>query len=394
MMKVIARIKWIAVFALAIVVNAQNSAVVTAWNHLQHEELDKAREAIDKAIKHEQTKGKAKTWYYRAIIYGRISQNDKFKNLVPSPLDTALTSYEKALDLDKKGTYTEEIRHELNMLIQYLYNQGVSAYNNQDFKSAYSSFVKANEAARIMAKAEGRTDFKGDTSLLEAAAIAAYNAQMIDEAINAYEGVLKAGKQTAKIYNTLAYLYMIGKEDLEGAEKVIKEGREKFPTDIDLIRKQINIYLIRGESEKALPLIDEAIKKDSTDPMLFIIKGSIYEQQGNYDEAEKVYKKALALNDDLFDVNYSLGALYYNKAVEITEKMNALPVDKIDEYNKLKEERDKWLKRALPYLEKAHKLKPDDLNTVAALREIYMRLGDTEKSKQMKELYEKLKNLQ
>jgi len=97
---------------------------------------------------------------------------------------------------------------------------------------------------------------------------------------------------------------------------------------------------------------------------------------------------------NLFDANYSLGALYYNKAVEITEKMNALPVDKMDEYNKLKEERDKWLKKALPYLEKAHKLKPNDLNTVAALREIYMRLGDTEKSKQMKELYEKLKSIQ
>ncbi len=393
-MKAIARIKWIVALALAITLNAQNSAVVTAWNYLQHEELDKAREAIDKAITHEQTKGKAKTWYYRAIIYGRISQNDKFKNLVPSPLDTALVSYEKAIDLDNKGTYTEEIRHELNMLIQYLYNQGVQAYNNQNFNEAYEFFMKANEAARIMAKAEGRTDFKGDTSLLEAAAISAYNAQMIEEAISAYEAVLKAGKQTAKIYNTLAYLYMVGKQDIEGAERVIKEGRTRFPTDIDLIRKQINIFLIRDETEKALPLIDEAIKKDSTDPMLYIIKGSIYEQQGKVDEAEKVYKKALALNDDLFDANYSLGALYYNKAVEITEKMNALPVDKMDEYNKLKEERDQWLKKALPYLEKAHKLKPDDLNTVAALREVYMRLGDTEKSKQMKELYDKLKNLQ
>ncbi|NPA35149.1 MAG: tetratricopeptide repeat protein, partial [Chlorobi bacterium] len=297
MMKAMARIKWIVAFALAVMVNAQNSAVVTAWNYLQHEELDKAKEAIDKAIKHEQTKNKAKTWYYRAIIYGKISQSPKFKDLVPSPLDTALKSYEKTIELDNKGTYVEEIRQELYMLTQYLYNQGVQAYNDQDFKSAYEYFIKGNEVARLMAKAEGRTDFRGDTSFLEAAAISAYNAQMIDEAIKAYEGLLNAGKQTAKIYNTLAYLYMVGKQDIEGAEKVIKEGREKFPTDIDLIRKQINIYLMRNEIDKALPLIDEAIKKDSIDPMLYIIKGSIYEQQGNYDEAEKVYKKALALND-------------------------------------------------------------------------------------------------
>jgi len=298
MMKAMARIKWIVAFALAVMVNAQNSAVVTAWNYLQHEELDKAKEAIDKAIKHEQTKNKAKTWYYRAIIYGKISQSPKFKDLVPSPLDTALKSYEKTIELDNKGTYVEEIRQELYMLTQYLYNQGVQAYNDQDFKSAYEYFIKGNEVARLMAKAEGRTDFRGDTSFLEAAAISAYNAQMIDEAIKAYEGLLNAGKQTAKIYNTLAYLYMVGKQDIEGAEKVIKEGREKFPTDIDLIRKQINIYLMRNEIDKALPLIDEAIKKDSIDPMLYIIKGSIYEQQGNYDEAEKVYKKALALNDE------------------------------------------------------------------------------------------------
>ncbi len=393
-MKKIARIKWLLALAFSIVVNAQNSAVVTAWNHLQHEELDKAREAIDKAIKHEQTKGKAKTWYYRAVIYGRISQSDKFKNLVPSPMDTALASYEKAIELDTKGNYSEDIRGELTLLVQYLYNQGVQAYNNGDFQSAYDYFMKGNKVQSLLAKLNGDNSFKGDTSFLEAAAISAYNAQMIDEAISAYEALLKAGKQTAKIYNTLAYLYLVGKNDIDGAEKVIQEGRQKFPTDIDLIRKQINIYLMRGESEKALPLIDEAIKKDTSDPMLYIIKGSIYEQQGNFEEAEKAYKKALSLNDDLFDANYSLGALYYNKAVEITDQMNKLPVDKIDEYNKLKKERDAWLQKALPYLEKAHKLKPDDLNTILALREIYMRLGQTDKSNQMKELYEKLKNTQ
>ena len=45
------------------------------------------------------------------------------------------------------------------------------------------------------------------------------------------------------------------------------------------------------------------------------------------------------------------------------------------------------LKNLLPYLEKALELMPDDVNTMVSLKEIYTRLGMTEKLKMIDENY-------
>src|SRR6478735_5443534 len=43
-------------------VSAQKSEVQTAWNYLKYEQLDKAKEAIDKAAVNEASMGMEKTW--------------------------------------------------------------------------------------------------------------------------------------------------------------------------------------------------------------------------------------------------------------------------------------------------------------------------------------------
>ena len=61
---------------------AQNNKVVSAYNYMKYDdELDKAKEAIDLAIKHEQTKGKAKTWMYRGHVYSKLADSEQFKTL-------------------------------------------------------------------------------------------------------------------------------------------------------------------------------------------------------------------------------------------------------------------------------------------------------------------------
>ena len=63
----------ILVAALAINLGyAQKAKVVSAYNYLNHNQLDKAKEAIDAAITNEKTMADAKTWFYRGNVYLQI----------------------------------------------------------------------------------------------------------------------------------------------------------------------------------------------------------------------------------------------------------------------------------------------------------------------------------
>jgi len=102
--------------------------------------------------------------------------------------------------------------------------------------------------------------------------------------------------------------------------------------------------------------------------------GKTYDDEGNIPEAEKYYQKAADLNPDFFEAYYNMGAVYVNKAAEIQAEANDLPLDQMDEYAKLTEKANENLAKAVPHLEKALEIKPDDAPTIAALKETYARL--------------------
>ncbi|MDD5695616.1 MAG: hypothetical protein PHD61_09995 [Bacteroidales bacterium] len=104
--------------------------------------------------------------------------------------------------------------------------------------------------------------------------------------------------------------------------------------------------------------------------------------------AEKSYLDAIRLDENYYDANYNLGALYVNKVASIVEIANALPLGDPG-YDPLKKQADEMLLKAIPYLEKAASLNPEDKNALISLKEIYARLGMFDK---LKEVNDKLQN--
>jgi tetratricopeptide (TPR) repeat protein len=106
------------------------------------------------------------------------------------------------------------------------------------------------------------------------------------------------------------------------------------------------------------------------------------------------FKQALEKDPKSFDAVYSQGALYYNKAASMTSKLNELGNDYSSagtkKYNAIKAEMDGYFKEALPYFLKAEGLNSKDLNTMIALKEIYAREGNLEKSGEYKTKIEAL----
>ena len=109
-----------------------------------------------------------------------------------------------------------------------------------------------------------------------------------------------------------------------------------------------------------------------------------------------IYAKSLEIKPDYFDANYNLGALYFNKAVQMVNDANDMwkPRMSKEESNKQSEMEaggKAMFSTALPYLEKALDVDPEDRETLRSLRDIYARIGMDEK---MLEVSAKLKSME
>ena len=357
---------------------AQTSKRTSAYNYLRNGKLDKAKEYIDPTISNEKTMGDPKTWYYRGNIYLQIALSNvpEYQNLDPDPLAVAHDSYVKALELDEKGSYKEDINNNMRVISAKYYDQGVTYYNAQEFGKAALSFEKSyrvNGEVGVM-----------DTTALYNAAIAAQTGEESDLATNYYKLLIELNFRNPQIYNSLSEIYK--KEgDTAMALQTIKDGRVKYPKNFDLLIAETNIYLASGDNENALKNLELALEKDSTNASIYFALGTNYDQLNEYEKAEMNYMKAIEYDSMYFDAYYNLGALFVNQAAELQLEASDLPLEETEKYDKMMEDANAILQKSLPYLERAYDLKPDDPYTKRSLKQIYGRLNMTDKLKELDE---------
>ncbi len=365
-------------FTSSSAVHAQSAEVINAFNYLKFSELDKAKIAIDKAILNEKTSVLPKTWYYRGLVHFSIDTNKKFSPQYPDAASIALESFKKASELDIKKTYVKEIATYTAILNSQFFNKGITAYSAKDFDKAITFFGKVLEAN------------PNDTSALFNTALAADRINNKDLAKKTYIQLIDMNFDEIEVYRSLASMYKAEK-DTASALKIIEKGRARYSDNIPLIIDELNVYLARGKSIEILSKLDVAIEKDPNNKTLLFAKGTALDNTKNMAGAEEAYKKAIALDKDYFDAYYNLGAMYYNGAVETFNKTNNLPASKVKEYDlgiiKAKSEFGK----ALPYLERALELMPEDRNSLISLKEIYARTNNLTKATEMKKRLEAIK---
>ena len=83
-------------------VYCQKAKVVSAWNYMQYNEFDKAKEAIDMASENESSNTMSKTWYYKGLIYHTIHNDTAWSSLSEDALETAFESFQKAMTFEDK----------------------------------------------------------------------------------------------------------------------------------------------------------------------------------------------------------------------------------------------------------------------------------------------------
>jgi tetratricopeptide (TPR) repeat protein len=304
---------------------------------------------------------------------------------------TAVESFEKSIELGSRKINMSEVKGHHAEMSMWAYQEGVNYYNEKDFGDAAKYF-------------ETCFDIKKDYQQIDT--MAAYNAGLAyklaknnTKAEELIKYCIETGYQVEQGYLDLLHMYKEAGDE-EKYKSTLKEAREKLPNNQDIIQEEINVYLESQEYDKALVNLDQAIANDPSNKALIYARGIILDNQqstlradGKEDEANEAYamaeadyKQVVELDPEGFDGNYSLGALYYNRGAEMLNEANNILDDA--KYKVAKAAAEKQLTAALPYLEKAHALNAEDIDTMTSLKTIYARTNQTEKYDAMKEKLE------
>lgn len=355
---------------------AQKSKITSAYNYLNYGELDKAKQAIDDATVNEKTSDFWKTWYYRSEVYRQlaISEDEKFASLKPGAAQEAVKAFEKFATYDQNIQDKKQAASQLRSLIPAAFNSGAAAYQNADYATSKESFLLAAKIQEINGVI--------DTTSVFNAALSAENLKETEEAERLYRKCLEYNYRPEPIYNAMAAMFKVNGDTVKSLE-ILKEGRSKYPDNGNMLLSELEIFMARGENDKALENLSLAIQKDPSNYILYYARGKLQYDAGNVEEAEKDYLKALEIKKDHYDSNFNLGALYFNKGAEIITEANNIV--KFDEYEKEKKKGEAVLVKALPYLEMCLEINPNDTDAMKSLMELYARTNQSDKYQKMKE---------
>lgn len=391
------------------VVFAQNKDINTARTQLNNyrnydkesgktNSLVKAKDAIEKALSTIATKQEAndsklkdktvaKAWFYKMEVYSELATLEEPK-LAENIDETIIDAAKNILKYDKSKTYRNQAVGALDGVRIAAYNEGVKLYREKDFTGAFETFQQSLSLNKAVNEGTGKDII--DTSAIAMSAYAAQNGEMVDKAIPLYEKLVELNFDDAQIYNALSGLYLANADTTKAGE-IITKGKEKFPTDANLLIADVNFALKTGSSkEVAIEKMAAAIDAEPENESLHFALGTTYFEMGDKENAMKYYQSALDLKEDYFDALYNLGLVYYQDGAKKIEEANEVDINDQETYDKLMKESTDLFTKALPFFVKAHEAKPKDYETLVALKEISAKTGDIAKAKEYKEKIEAL----
>jgi tetratricopeptide (TPR) repeat protein len=370
---------FVLIIAICITLGAQ-AQLGKATSFIDQGILDKAKEAIDVALANPKTANNPKVWAAKGKLCQEVfkSENPKFKSLYPNPLDEAYAAYQKALELDPKGSMKKQFS--LNSTYLTLGNdfvaEGVKKFEAQDYEGALKAFESNIKVA-------SSDIYIGviDSGIYFNAGLAAYNGKMYAKAIPYFKKCTEMKYEKTMPY-FLEYQSLIALKDTTTGEGVLKEAFKAYPDNQDVILQLVDHYMKCNRLPDAFSYINLAKSKDPNNSSLWWAEGVLYMKQEKYTEAITALTKSVEIKPDLFDTQFNLGVCYYNKAVELVTKANEI-MD-ATKYNAAVGEANKVFISAIPYFEKASSLKPDDVDAMKNLKELYFRLRVTNPEYQAK----------
>ena len=354
----------LAFVALGFSAAAQSLNVSSAYEAQNRGYLKKAKGYIDEACLNEQTKEDPQTWFYATLIYCKIgdeiSQNTKkgreLKEVAPDWYRKAFNALLAWHQFDTKGEYTNKITPFFAYVSNTYYNKAVTEVSAQGKTPNYAYAMALCDTAIQLSNVVGNKDLATSSYYLAGQCARALGN---NEAMKKYFLPLtksKPNKQTfdAKlVYESMFQLY-VKEKDTVNAMKVARSYTRNYPDDFQADALMAGAYLMNGNPEKGVEIMNKAVEKVAADPTkkaeALSIAAGFYEQAKDYTGAEAKYKEALQINANSYAANYGLAAMNFNRAADkITEAGNVPIDDETGLYDKLNNEAKEYFRASVPY---------------------------------------------
>ncbi|GAA4206529.1 hypothetical protein GCM10022289_27640 [Pedobacter jeongneungensis] len=323
--------------------------------------------SIESAEKDNKSKNWTETWSIKSYLTSFASLIDTDPNNANKFYDSAVEAVAKAKSLDRYNDNGGLIKASDHNILIKKQDKGNEAYFNNEFKEAFADLKEVSD------------NFPADTTLALNTAICALNIQSYDESLTYFKRAKENGIRNPSVFQKMAQMYVVKSEN-ETAIKTLEDGLALNPFNRFLTNDYINLLLDTENYSKAQGLIENNLKVEKGNKLLYFLYGYLQQVGGNNATAILAYDKALSTDQNYFDALYQLSLAYINTANETLRKNDA---DKTEKYKGL-------INRAQFALQRANEINPNDKKTVQLLIDIYNKKGATNK---VQELNRKLQEL-
>lgn len=320
---------------------------------------------------------------------GTVACWEQTTTILDGAFDKAYENYAKAYDMDAKSA--SGVKKGIEALANEYKKYGDNIFSFRNFEGAADNFAKAYEvqlhpAVNVV-----------DREIAYSAGLFYTMSMKFDKGEPYLEKAIEEGFDAdGDAYYYLYYCYY-GQGRPDEAMTILKTGLAKHPANSSIIEGLVTLYnnTEGADPQEIVPLVEDAIKDDPDNHLLWSGLGGVYEKLGNYDKAIEAYKKSVELAPEDFVNNYKLGYAYFEYGNAIIEEVNKNGMTTNAEAYKLGiEKANAEFHNAVAPLEKAHQLNPNSVPPVALLKNIMFRFreepGMMEKYNKYDELYKKL----
>jgi tetratricopeptide (TPR) repeat protein len=326
--------------------------------------LGEGIKAAENASADRRTKRWPETWAMKAYFTSYLSiiesdpqrsEDSYVKSLIL--LDTAklLNRYDENLELIDATS--------LNIIIKKQ-DKGNKAYAANDFNGAFNLLKDVSDF------------FPQDSTLAINAALSAQNIRNYDQALQYFKRAKDNGARNPIVFQNLANLYA-SKFESELAIRTFEDGLKVNPLNVYLINDYINLLLDNNHYDKADKTIEDVLKFDKDNKLLYFLYGYLQQIKANNMKAEAAYRSALQLDQTYFPALYQLALTYIDISTAELKSRNVEGfISRINESAEI--------------LEHAHELNPNDTRTIQLLLEIYSRKGRLDKVQEFRRILEQL----
>mgnify|MGYP003640323497 CR=1 FL=1 len=341
--------------------------------------LIEAKEFIDLAAAHEDTKNSQKTLWLKGEIYaaflslGMSSQDTSFIKLAgEDAMDVSAAAFKQGYPLGNK--YKSEIRDAVNQKVVMLNGFAGMLYKSEQYGEAAELYIY-------------QATYNNAIDVLDSSAI--YNASLCYEKVGdfakAAEGYEKLAKvkyrgTTSAILASSAYRRA---GNLEKAKAIINDARKDNPSDKDLLLELVNTNIDAGDAAGAEKALADAIATDPNNKQLYYTIGTIYIDLKENSKAEQALNKALEIDPDYVNAQYQLGAHLVTWAGDLNTDARKLKFGDA-KYDVMIAESQEIYKRAVSPLENYITGAPKDKAVLNILFQLHRNLGDSEKALEYK----------